>query len=225
VKQNAIYVGTGNSYSFPAVKTTDAIIGDGIKTKKIRWVRQMTQGDVWNGGCRGGDPVVCSEDAPDYDFAASPILAEGKDGRRILLAGNKSGIVYALDPDHKGKTIWQQKVGRGGTPAAFSGARQPTDRRFTRRPPISCARRTAGLSVQAWEAASPRWTSRRRQAVAYSASFLCRQNPSVNGVKAKGGSINNGGAAIAGGMVFLNSGYSHHTGVIPGSVLLAFSVP
>jgi len=46
----------------------------------------------------------------------------------------------------------------------------------------------------------------------------------VNGVKAKGGSINNGGAAIAGGMVFLNSGYSHHSGIIPGNVLLAFSV-
>jgi len=45
----------------------------------------------------------------------------------------------------------------------------------------------------------------------------------VNGVKAKGGSINNGGPAVAGGMLFTNSGYSHHSGIIPGNVLLAFS--
>lgn len=45
----------------------------------------------------------------------------------------------------------------------------------------------------------------------------------VNAVKARGGSINNGGAAIAGGVVFTNAGYSHHSGVIPGNVLLAFS--
>ncbi len=45
----------------------------------------------------------------------------------------------------------------------------------------------------------------------------------VNAVKARGGSINNGGSAIAGGMVFTNAGYSHHSGIIPGNVLLAFS--
>jgi len=45
----------------------------------------------------------------------------------------------------------------------------------------------------------------------------------VNAVKARGGSINNGGPAIAGGMVFTNAGYSHHSGIIPGNVLLAFS--
>jgi polyvinyl alcohol dehydrogenase (cytochrome) len=51
-----------------------------------------------------------------------------------------------------------------------------------------------------------------------------REFTTVNGVKAKGGSLNDGGAAIAGGMVFTNAGYSHHSGVIPGNVLLAFSV-
>jgi polyvinyl alcohol dehydrogenase (cytochrome) len=45
----------------------------------------------------------------------------------------------------------------------------------------------------------------------------------VNGVPARGGSINGPGAAIAGGMVFVNSGYST-IGFMPGNVLLAFSV-
>ena len=40
----------------------------------------------------------------------------------------------------------------------------------------------------------------------------------VNGVKA------NGGPAVAGGLLFTNSGYSHHSGILPGNVLLAFAV-
>jgi polyvinyl alcohol dehydrogenase (cytochrome) len=46
----------------------------------------------------------------------------------------------------------------------------------------------------------------------------------VNRVKANGGSMSNAGPTVVGGMVFVNSGYSHHGGIIPGNVLLAFSV-
>jgi polyvinyl alcohol dehydrogenase (cytochrome) len=46
----------------------------------------------------------------------------------------------------------------------------------------------------------------------------------VNGVAANGGSINNGGATVVGGMLFINSGYSHHGARMPGNVLLAFSI-
>jgi polyvinyl alcohol dehydrogenase (cytochrome) len=45
----------------------------------------------------------------------------------------------------------------------------------------------------------------------------------VNGVAAAGGSLDNGGATIAGGMVYVNSGYGRITGQ-PGNLLLAFSV-
>src|SRR5207244_3812267 len=36
-------------------------------------------------------------------------------GRGVLLAGQKSGMVYALDPDRKGEILWQVRVGKGGT--------------------------------------------------------------------------------------------------------------
>ena len=45
----------------------------------------------------------------------------------------------------------------------------------------------------------------------------------VNGVPARGGSINGPGATVAGGMLFVSSGYSS-LGFMPGNVLLAFSV-
>jgi polyvinyl alcohol dehydrogenase (cytochrome) len=45
----------------------------------------------------------------------------------------------------------------------------------------------------------------------------------VNGVPAKGASINGPGPIIVGGMLFINSGYGS-LGGRPGNVLLAFSV-
>ena len=50
-----------------------------------------------------------------------------------------------------------------------------------------------------------------------------RDFQTVNGIKAHGGSINSTGATIAGGMVYLNAGYSRIP-VLPGNVFLAFSV-
>jgi polyvinyl alcohol dehydrogenase (cytochrome) len=50
-----------------------------------------------------------------------------------------------------------------------------------------------------------------------------RDYQTVNGVRATGGSLNGPGAVVAGGMLFVNSGYAR-LGSIPGNVLLAFSI-
>jgi polyvinyl alcohol dehydrogenase (cytochrome) len=50
-----------------------------------------------------------------------------------------------------------------------------------------------------------------------------RDFPTINGIKAHGGSIDSTGATIAGGMVYLNSGYSRIP-IMSGNVFLAFSV-
>jgi polyvinyl alcohol dehydrogenase (cytochrome) len=50
-----------------------------------------------------------------------------------------------------------------------------------------------------------------------------REFPTVNGVKANGGSIDAPGPVVVGGMVFTNSGYGMFRGK-PGNVLLAFEV-
>lgn len=269
-KRHAVYVGTGNSYSFPPVKTTDAIVAFDMKNGEIRWVQQMTEGDVWNGGCPRGDPVVCSEDAPDYDFGSSPILVDLKGGGQVLLAGNKSAIIYALDPDHGGKILWQQKVGRGGTSggvlwgAATDGQNiyapltdgvrigntrevdpnvgggivavdfSTGQKRWSTPHPPCGERKPCSPTQPAAATAIPGVVfsgSNDGHMRAYSTQDgkiiweydTVRDFTTVNGVKAKGGSINNGGPAVAGGMLFTNAGYSHHSGIIPGNVLLAFA--
>ena len=52
---------------------------------------------------------------------------------------------------------------------------------------------------------------------------MARDFETVNGIKARGGSINGPGATIAGGMVFTTSGYGSF-GQMAGNVLLAFGV-
>src|SRR5208282_1051584 len=47
---------------------------------------------------------------PDYDFGSSPILVDLKNGRSELIAGQKSGYVWAHDPDKKGAVVWKSAV-------------------------------------------------------------------------------------------------------------------
>jgi polyvinyl alcohol dehydrogenase (cytochrome) len=114
-KRRLLYVATGDNYSQPPTETSDAVVALEMATGRIAWVKQMTEGDVYNSSCLG-DRVNCPGEAgPDYDFGSSPILVAGPDGRDVLLAGQKSGIVYAIDPEKKGEILWQTRVGQGGT--------------------------------------------------------------------------------------------------------------
>jgi polyvinyl alcohol dehydrogenase (cytochrome) len=51
-------------------------------------------------------------EGPDHDFGASPILFKLPGGKEVLLAGQKSGVVYGMDPD-TGRTLWTRRVGAG----------------------------------------------------------------------------------------------------------------
>ena len=114
-KRGLMYVGTGENYSSPANDTSDAILALSLKDGSIVWRQQMTAGDAWNMGCETEEKINCPpENGPDYDFGAATILATSSDGRDIILAGQKSGEVFGLDPDQGGKILWRSKLGRGG---------------------------------------------------------------------------------------------------------------
>jgi polyvinyl alcohol dehydrogenase (cytochrome) len=115
VQKNAVYVTTGNNYSGPATGMSDAFVAFDLTSGTILWSRQTTASDDWNTSCRLPDQVNCTnKDAPDFDFASPPILVSLGNGRRALVAGQKSGVVHAIDPDQEGRIIWQERVGKGG---------------------------------------------------------------------------------------------------------------
>ncbi|MEH6568728.1 MAG: PQQ-binding-like beta-propeller repeat protein [Halioglobus sp.] len=114
-KRGVMYVGTGENYSSPANDTSDAILAISLKDGRIVWRQQMTAGDAWNMGCETEARVNCPpEDGPDYDFGAATIISTNTQGKDIVLAGQKSGEVFGLDPDQGGKILWRKKLGKGG---------------------------------------------------------------------------------------------------------------
>jgi len=115
LKRHAIYVATGNNYSGPPTGMSDAVIAFDIKTGKKLWSRQFTATDVWNSGCVAEKKDNCPDQhGDDYDFGAPPILASFPGGGDVLLLAQKSGIVFAVDPAHRGKLLWKTRIGHGG---------------------------------------------------------------------------------------------------------------
>lgn len=115
VERKALYVATGNGYADPPVRYTDAVLSFDLETGSLQWACQLAESDGWNFSCLNPNRVSCPEHAgPDVDFGSSPILRTIAPGRRVLLAGQKSGMLHALDPDAQGKIVWQVRLGHGG---------------------------------------------------------------------------------------------------------------
>ena len=112
LERGLIYIGVGQNYSHPATELSDAIIAIGIESGRVVWHKQTLSGDVWNAACVTNRINCPGEYGPDYDIGASIILIEGD--KDMLIAGQKSGMVFAMDPDDNGSIIWQKRVGRGG---------------------------------------------------------------------------------------------------------------
>ncbi|MBK6660797.1 MAG: PQQ-binding-like beta-propeller repeat protein [Proteobacteria bacterium] len=114
---DALYITTGDSYSDPPAPESDAIMALAMSSGEIRWIHQALAGDAYTIACADPSPaakVACPKsNGPDLDFGASPVLVTLKDGKRLLLAGQKSGELHALDPD-TGAARWKIKVGEGG---------------------------------------------------------------------------------------------------------------
>jgi polyvinyl alcohol dehydrogenase (cytochrome) len=115
VQRQVLYVATGDNYSDPPSETSDAILAFELATGRLLWHRQVTANDAYITSCLVGDSTNCPEsNGPDHDFGQSPILVTMRSGQRVLVAGQKSGVVHALDPDQEGKILWQTRVGKGG---------------------------------------------------------------------------------------------------------------
>jgi polyvinyl alcohol dehydrogenase (cytochrome) len=166
-KRKVIYAATGDSYTDVETKGADAIIAFDLESGKIKWINQVTPNDNFLVGCNGPNPPAnCPQPlGPDFDFGSSPILRTLGNGKQVILAGQKSGIIYALDPDNGGKILWKVQLGHGATlggiqwgPAAdqqtvyvaVSDVNAPIDKR---RPGITALRISTGEQV--WHTPAP----------------------------------------------------------------------
>lgn len=256
VKRHVLYVGTGDAYTEPAGKYTDAILALDLDSGKIQWSVQDLGRDAWLVGCDvTPKPENCPKDlGPDYDFGASPILRDLPDGRSVLLAAQKSGMVWAHDPDRKGAVLW--KVQTAEKPPAASGqlvwggaaddqyayfglasggvvalSLTTGERQWYASLPTAPGRKRgheAALTVIPGLVFSNGWDGHVRAISSSDGRVLWgfdTMTPfdTVNEVEAKGGSMGGPGPVVAGGMLFVGSGYVGVQNGVPGNVLLAFS--
>jgi len=264
VKRGALYVGVGNTYSGTAQPTTDAVLALDLKSGKIRWTRQMPPSTPDVFGCTPGD-VNCGERAgPDFDFGASPVLATLVGGRQLIVAGQKSGVVFALDPDRKGEQVWRYRAGGGsglggiqwGIAADAERVYVPVAEIYNPMPGGLHAVELA-TGARAWYAAPETPVCGKPSRACSGAQFSAitvipgvvfspsndgavraystrdgqviwtsdtnKEFSTINGLRARGGSMNGPAPVVAGGMVYVNSGYGVF-GLRPGNVLLAFGL-
>jgi polyvinyl alcohol dehydrogenase (cytochrome) len=282
-----VYATTGDNYSDPPTETSDAILAFDAGSGQLAWTRQITSGDAYNIACGPPARENCPKaNGPDFDFGSSAVLANLPNGKRILVAGQKSGVVTAVDPDHDGDIVWQKRVANGGslggvewgiaadqsnvyvavsdvrlsvvapdTPGAqpsvfnskigflydinagggLSALKLDTGEEVWRTPHPGCGGvpgcspgQLAAVTAIPGLVLSGGLDGRLR---AYSAGDgrivwdvdTKGDYQTVNGVAAKGGSMNGGGAVVVDGMVYVGSG-SGIFGGMPGNVLLAYSV-
>ncbi len=267
-ERNRVYVATGDSYSNPVSPLSDAIVALAMDTGELLWVSQTTPGDAWVGACLAPDEsgrANCPEDAgPDHDFGSAIVMAE-VGGRSLLLAGQKSGVLYGMDPD-TGEIVWETRISQGGVLGGIEwGFASDGETVFAsisdaleKAPGEAGGMAAVGIASGdvVWEAPPFQDTCGTRPGchtaqpgavtampgVVFSGSLdghirayaadtgdviwdvdTVREYRTVNGVPGRGGSLNGPGATIAGGMVFVSSGYGL-ANFMPGNVLLAFSV-
>jgi len=200
------------------------------------------------------DSYYCpdAKNNPDWDFSAGVILANLPNGKSLVIAGQKSGMVWAHDPDQKGALVWKSDISRGQI--VFGGAADEDSAYFAMRgsavaavrltdgmerwavtfdpPPAMNTHRgfTAALSLTPGVLFVPGLDGMLRALSTNDGRLLwqydtTQETQTVNGVAARGGSIGAAGATIANGMVFVTSGYTGFQGGQPGNLLLAFGPP
>lgn len=250
---NSLYVTTGDAYSAPADAATDAVVALNLDDGALRWLHQGTANDIWTVACmRPNAPDTCG---PDQDYGSPAMLVQGA-GTQRLIAGQKSGVVRAFDPqsgavqwetalvedttEFGGKIIWGGAsngtrvyfgLGAGGIHAL--DVADGSKAWFTPLQPAAGRERNLGqdgpLTVSADLVLSSGWDGVVRALDASSGAVLWNFDTArdfadtVNGVPAKGGSMGAAGPVVAGGRLFVPSGYVGVKNGMGGNVLLMFA--
>ena len=274
--RNQLYVATGDAYSDPAAPESDAIVALAMDTGEFRWVQQTTPGDAFTVACVTGlipglpdNPTMranCPESAgPDFDYGSAPILITGPDGSDLVLAGQKSGVMYGMRPED-GTIAWETRVSDGGLiggiewgfatdgEQVFVSISDAMEKAPGEAGGVTALRVADGELI--WHAPPVQDTCGNREGchtaqpaavtlipgVVFAGSLdghlrahdvetgqiiwdvdTAGQYRTVNGVDARGGSLNGPGPTIADGMLYVVSGYGTF-GYMPGNVLLAFGL-
>ena len=281
MKRALVYGTTAESKTALSVDTSDAIMAFGSATGVRRWSTQATSNDNWIQGCEGDAPGANCPDplGPDADFDTPAMLVTMRNGRQLLVAAEKSGLITAVDPDAAGRIVWQRNLARDAQVPAGAILRDreqsgvvygmaadagqvyaaiadpgrdkghiPLGMYALKASDGAIAWHTPGASVPSCTWGPSGCTGAQHTAVtlipgvAFAGSAnghmrayatgdgrvlwdfdTAKTYVAVNGVTAQGGSIERVATAVAGGTLYVMSGYASYGGGL-GNALIAFTV-
>ncbi len=117
LKRNRLYVGTGEANSAPAHPNTDALMSFDLTTGKITLVSPGRRQRCLQ--CRLRTAMAAPRTAPARRSTATsisaprPFLPPRPSGKDLVIGGQKSGTVWAMNPD-TGDVVWRRDIGTGG---------------------------------------------------------------------------------------------------------------
>ena len=180
------------------------------------------------------------------------MLVDLPNGKNLVVAGQKSGVVWAFDPDQKGALVWKSDISRGEI--LFGAAADEEYGYFGMRGGALAAVRLKD-GVEQWNTyVEPQPSMESHRGISAAVSVVpgvvfaagldgtlrafstfdgrplwqydtTQKVKTVNGVPGKGGSIGSAGATVVNGMVYVTSGYIGFLSGEPGNLLLAFGPP
>jgi polyvinyl alcohol dehydrogenase (cytochrome) len=241
-----IYLVTGRAYGSVDQPLANAVVALDLKDGAVRWAKQP--------GPRSGNAG---------EFTASAVLRTAALGRRVLIAAQRSGAVYALDPDRAGELVWQAQLapGKGSVEWGIGADHHALYVPLTVTRESQDAGSLVALDLKSgqprWQVEAPHepcaWGAEGcshglAQAVTVipGAAFCgdldghlraystidgkvlwdvqtARDFTTLNGFIAHGGSLDEGGATVVNGVLYVNSGSGRYGGHA-GNVLLAYSL-
>jgi polyvinyl alcohol dehydrogenase (cytochrome) len=133
----------GQSACYAALDPSDdyaeSVLALDLDTGAVRWSRKLHNYGAWTFACDpslvpwvGTNTANCFDlESLDYDFGQAPMLLTTH-GRDLVVAGQKSGVFWAFDPDAGGATVWARAVAPGGELGGMElGAATDGDRIYT----------------------------------------------------------------------------------------------
>ena len=142
LKLRRVYATAGTCYISEFFEEPQSVGFDGGACVSVMAFDMDTGGRIWStqlgpqdrhpGGC-GTEPEELRLNCPGYvsdlddDPSGAPVLYTAPDGRRMIIEGQESGRITALDPDNNGAILWVAQAGdqlgasNGGFGGAFDG--------------------------------------------------------------------------------------------------------
>ena len=111
-RRGLVYASTAEEYGRLDAAGPYSVIAYDIDTGERRWAQQfLPKGAEREAACAAFSETDCRN---LFSMGTAPLIHTFPDGRQVLLAGQKWGYVYAMDPDDGGRVLWRSKVATGG---------------------------------------------------------------------------------------------------------------